>query len=530
MRFLKLRQYHSPDRGLYLSGLTLLIAISIFFATPLFAADKAAFGHQSVVDLARKLSTTPFSPSKNKVPQFLRDLTSDQWREIQYRQEKGLWSNTGLPFQVQFFHPGLLYDRLVKINIVNRGEVTPLPFDPQAFDYGSNHNIVARLPKHFGYAGFRLLCPSVKNRTFEPFAVFLGASYFRAVANGQVLGLSARGLAIDTAMPDGEEFPYFKEFWIQKPRPSSKAIVIHALLDSESVTGAYTFVISGGNTTNMDVTATLFLRKPVAKLGLAPLTSMFLFGENTSPRTLDDFHPEVHDSDGLLIKQQTGEWFWRPLTNPGTLHVDGFKADNPEGFGLIQRDHDFDSYQDLQARYERRPSLWIAPKGKWGHGHVDLIRIPTDKSIHNNIMAYWTPQEQLQPGVPYTYEYGMSWYAGRFTHPPLGFVTATRTGSAPDGARRFVIDFESNALRLLGAKAKVRASITCGKGATVVEQHLQKNKHTGGWRLSFAVRPIKEPSALEKMLPTKPQPVDLRAFLTLNDTTLTETWNYDYQP
>ncbi|QGY42091.1 glucan biosynthesis protein D [Pseudodesulfovibrio cashew] len=504
----------------------------IWTAAPAQAeAEKAApFSRQTVVDKARQLNKTPFDPAAGQVPQALLDLDYDAWRDIRFRPEKALWKNEKLPFQLQFFHPGLFYDRVVPIHIVTKGNAKPLPFDSSLFDYGDNHTVPEQIPDQFGFAGFRIHGPINTTKYFDEIAVFLGASYFRAVAKGQVYGLSARGLAIDTAQPDGEEFPYFREFWIEKPTRKSSSLTVHALLDSKSCTGAYTFVIRGGKTTTMDVTATLFMRAPVAKIGIAPLTSMFLFGENTDERKVRDFRPEVHDSDGLLIRNETGEWFWRPLDNPVNLEVNAFQADNVRGFGLLQRDHDFNHYQDLEANQERRPSLWVEPKGNWGKGHVELVAIPTDKEIHDNIVAFWTPDDALPIGVAQTYEYRLNWHAGRFTHPPLGYATASRSGDVEGGGKRFVIDFNSKALQLLRQPTPIEGVVTCGKGAAVSGLHVEKNPHTGGWRLSFVIKSDEEPSALEKVLPNRRTPIDIRAFLRLKDTTLTETWNYAYHP
>jgi glucans biosynthesis protein len=499
-------------------------------AEPAKTDEPEGFTRQVVVDKARQLSQTPFDPALGEVPQALLNLSDEAWHDITYRPERALWEQEGLPFQVRFFHPGLLYDRLVAINIVDKGTATPVAFDLSMFDYGNNHTLPEQIPAKFGFAGFSIDGSDKKSKQLHEVVSFLGASFFQAAAKGQVYGLSARGLAVDTALPDGEEFPYFKEFWIEKPAKKSDSLTVHALLDSESLTGAYTFIVKDGGAASMDVTATLFLRMPVVKIGIAPLTSMFLFGENTDARKVRDFRPEVHDSDGLLINNNSGEWLWRPLDNPENLDINAFQADNVRGFGLIQRDREFNHYQDLEAAYERRPTLWVEPVGDWGFGHVELINIPTDREIHDNIVAFWSPKDALPVGVPQTYEYKLQWNDGGFTHPPLGYVEATRAGDAGDGGQRFVIDFKSKALTLLLPPSKVEGVVTCGEGATVSEQLVEKNEHTGGWRLSFVVRPNQAPSALEKVLPKRKPPIDLRVFLKINDTTLTETWNYAYRP
>ena len=522
-----LRHLNSLFTALALFALVLPTAL---LAKPALADEEEAFSRQVVVDKAKQLSQAPYDPSQIEVPQALRDLNYDAWRDIHYRPERALWNDEKLPFQLQFFHPGMYYDRPVDINIVTKGVAERLAFDPTMFDYGSNHPLPEQIPPQFGFAGFRVHGPINTPDYFDEIAVFLGASYFRAVAKDQIYGMSARGLAVDTALPDGEEFPYFKEFWIEKPTRRSTSLTVHALLDSQSLTGAYTFVIEGGRTTTMDVTATLFLRVPVTKIGIAPLTSMFLFGENTDERKVRDYRPEVHDSDGLLIKNESGEWLWRPLDNPEALDINAFQADNVRGFGFIQRDREFEHYQDLDNRFERRPGLWVEPVGDWGLGHVELINIPSDQEIHDNIVAFWSPRDPLPVGVPQTYEYRLLWYNGVFSHPPLGYVLSTRTGEAEGGGQRYVIDFRSKALGLLPSPSKVEGVVSCGKGGVISDQRVQKNPQTGGWRLSFVVRPDQSPSALEKVLPKRRPPVDLRAYLKLNDTTLTETWNYAYRP
>ena len=243
---------------------------------------------------------------------------------------------------------------------------------------------------------------------FDEIAVFQGASYFRGVSKGQVYGLSARGLAIDTAQPGGEEFPFFRAFWLETPVPTARQTIVHALLDSPSATGAYTFRIAGGKPTTMDVEVKLFTRKQIEHVGVAPLTSMFLFSGNGRER-IDDFRPAVHDSDGLAIADANGERVWRPLANPRRLQVSAFSVKELAGFGLIQRQRNFPSFEDLEARYERRPSAWVEPVGSWGSGAVHLVEIPSEEEIHDNVVAFWRPQEPYKQGSAYTFAYRLTW-------------------------------------------------------------------------------------------------------------------------
>ena len=525
----RIREDGSPLK-LRLLRLFLLAAFSAVALLPVLPAqaDEEVFSPDMVVKMAKDLGKKSYVPPSEQVPDFLLDLNYDAWRDIRFRPEKALWKDEGLPFQLQFFHPGLYYDRTVTINIVENEQATRVPFHVDAFDYGRN-TFAGNISSSMDYAGFRVHTRLNTKDYFDEFLVFLGASYFRAVGKGQCYGLSARGLAIDTAESTGEEFPYFREFWIQKPAPGSDTLVIYALLDSPSLAGAYTFTVHAGEATTMDVQATLFLRKPVKKLGLAPLTSMFLSGENSRPRKVNDFRPEVHDSDGLLMAMDSGEWLWRPLSNPETLQVNSFVDGDPVGFGLLQRDRSFQDYEDLEARYDKRPSLWVQPVGRWGKGRLELVLIPTDKEIHDNVAAYWVPDEPLPLGESLHYEYTLSWDSGGEKRPPSGYTVATRSFTDQSGDHRFVIDFEGDVLSLLADGAPVEGVVSCGQGAAIVEQHTVKNQITGGWRLSFAVR-TDGPSAIESVLPDRAPPVELRAFLRVGDVTLTETWSYGFKP
>ena len=216
---------------------------------------------------------------------------------------------------MELFHRGFIFKDPVAIYVVADGTAQRVAYSPDLFTFGPSVQ-----PPPDGtvtdFSGFRMLAPINRADAFDEFVVFQGASYFRAVAKGQGYGLSARGLALNTGAPDGEEFPFFRAFWIERPQPEARAIVVHALLDSVSTTGAYRFTIRPGDTTVMDVEMTLYPRVELKHVGLAPLTSMFVFGPNDRVG-IDDFRPAVHDSDGLAIWNGRGEWLWRPLINPG---------------------------------------------------------------------------------------------------------------------------------------------------------------------------------------------------------------------
>jgi len=283
------------------------------------------------------------------------------------------------------------------------------------------------------------------------------------------------------------------------------------------VIGINTAIVSPSGAVAVD--AKVFMRREVSKLGMAPVTSMFFFGENT-PRCFDDFRPEVHDSDGLLLNTREGEWLWRPLDNPGTLRVSGFEMKDPVGFGLIQRDRKSEDYQDLETHAEQRPCTWIEPRGEWGKGRVELVEIPTNADTNDNIVAYWIPEKLPAPGEPLSFSYKTSWYGDDPRRPPAGRVISTRRdkGTA-DGALRFVVDFAGGKLAKIPADKIVRGVVTLiGENpGELIDQHVIKNPVTNGWRLVFQVRPSDETT-------------EMRAFLDLGGETLTETWSYAAHP
>ena len=487
------------------------------------------FSIADVKEKARALAEEPYQDPFGRIPAFLLEINYDQWRDIRYKPEKSLWREEKLPFEIQFFHPGFYYNIPVVINIVSPSQLENVSFSSDFFDYGSN-DFKSHVPDKIGFAGFRIHS-NINTSTYkDEFAVFLGASYFRATAKGQVYGLSARGVAVDTGLASGEEFPFFQEFWIVKPGLLDKSIVVYALLDSPSLTGAYRYVIKPGKETVMEVNSTLFRRKEIKKLGIAPLTSMFFFGENTNSRPVDDIRPEVHDSDGLLMALQSGEWIWRPLVNPALLTINAFRSDNLSGFGLIQRDVNFDHYQDLETRSELRPSVWIAPAGDWGKGEVELIQIPTDRDIHDNIVALWKPEDMPPLTEPLSYDYTVKWAFAEKTCSPAGRVTATRIGAGSEAeTKQFVIDFGGGRLEKIGADDVVEGVVTVPAGCRLVGQQVFKNTVTGGWRLVFQLQPEDPATLMEKVLPERKQVFELRAFLRRGQDVLTETWSYGFR-
>ncbi len=468
------------------------------------------FSAATVREAARDLASRPFQPQETELPAYLANITYDQYRMLRFDKAHALWRGTNLqnspPWQVEFFHRGSIYKGRVDVNQVVDGRSIPVRYSPDQFSFGA---LQRPTNEDLGYAGFRLHAPINRANYFDEVCAFLGASYFRAVAKGLGYGLSARGLAIKTADPAGEEFPYFKTFWIERPKPGRQpgSIIVHALLDSQSAAAAFRFVITPGIDTVFDTTVTLFPRVDLDEAGVAPLTSMFLFDGNERHR-VDDWRPAVHDSDGLLMATGHGETLWRQLDNPSRLQVSSFLDRSPKGFGLQQRKRAFSDYEDLESRYENRPCAWVEPQGDWGPGAVWLVEIPSDKEVNDNIVAFWRPQAKLQARIAYNYGYRLHWSA---TPPPKAlpapFVN-TMVGPGGPGAVLFVLDV-----------APLKHGVTPTLDVTSDKGKLQNllstaNAVTGGWRIGF------------EMVPGGETVVELHARLMADKTPLTETWLY----
>ena len=470
------------------------------------------FSHTDVVEKARVLALRPFTPPPT-VPETLRNLTYDLYRQIRFRKVGAIWGKSPSRFAIELFPPGFLYKHGIDVSVVENGKVFPVRINENAFDTPSPQigTVLAELGK---FAGFRLHYPINRPDYQDEFVVFQGASYFRAVSRGQNYGLSARGLAIDVAEPGGEEFPSFNQFWIERASANAGSIVVHALLDSPRIAGAYRFGIYPGATTVIDVDLTLFPREPLAHVGLGALTSMFLFGPvDRAPQV--DYRPAVHDSLGLALHTGNGEGIWRPLNNPRRLQVSGFVDSNPRGFGLVQRDRRFSHFQDLEARYETRPSAWIIPRGDWGPGQVVLAEIPSDSETNDNIVAYWRPEAGLLPGRTFKAGYRITWPGDTPSTPGIAPVIRSAEGRTFDGRQRqMVIDYgpvKSPSPELIRADV----SISPGK---LVETVTHPNPETGGIRVFVTFDP-----GQAEMIEFRVQPRHLGI-------PVGETWLYRWTP
>lgn len=468
---------------------------------------------------ARALSAQPYHVPTQKLPPALDHISWDDYQKLRFKRDKALWAREDLPFRIEMFHLGLFFKQPVHIYEVIDGQARPVEYDQSQFD--TRGTKVGKVPHDLGYAGFRVQHHQDWQRDI---VAFLGASYFRAVGGQKQYGLSARGLAVDTGLSRPEEFPNFTDFWLERPKADPDELVVYALLDSPSVAGAYRFGIRAGETLLMDVDAALYPRKEIERIGIAPLTSMYQTGENDR-RFAYDFRPEIHDSDGLALHTGSGEWIWRPLVNPRDVRVNSFFDNNPRGFGLLQRDRDFNNYQDDGVWYDRRPSLWVEPRGEWGKGAVQLVEIPTVDETFDNIVAYWNPEKRPQRGEELLFAYRLYWGAVMPDNPPLATVHATRTGLGGVIGRkreyfswRFAIDFVGGRLPTLPPGTKVEPVITASRGKIEIPS-ARPLEPLRGYRAIFDIRPD---DALE--------PIDLRLYLRSGKDTLTETWVYQWTP
>jgi len=474
----------------------------------LSAGQLWAFNLDDVAAKAKDLAGQKFEAPKSNLPPVFRDMKYADYQKIRFLQEKAEWAKDKTPFKLSFYHQGMHFDTPVTINEITANKVKEIKYDPSRFEFGDvPHD--AEATKNLGYAGFRVLYPINKADKQDEIMTLLGASYFRVVGKGHRYGLSARGLAIDTALPSGEEFPRFREFWIEKPKPNDKHLVIYALLDSPRSTGAYKLTLRPGEDTLVDVKSRVYLRDNVSRLGIAPLTSMYLFGPN-QPSKVMNYRPALHDSEGLAIHAGNGEWLWRPLNNPKHLAVSNFSVENPRGFGLLQRQRDFSDYEDLDDEYEKRPSAWIEPKGDWGKGTVDLVEIPTADETNDNIVAFWSPEKLPEVGKPFEYDYRLRWTIkeDQLHSQELGWVKQTlrSTGDVKqsnlirqtDGTVAFLVDFIGPNLATLPADTAVRSQVSVGDNAEVVENNLRYNPETKGWRLTLRLK-VQDPKKSTEM-------------------------------
>ena len=478
-----------------------------------------SFSFDWLREQARQLAAQPYRAPLIRHPEILERIDFDAYQQIRYRPEDALWAEGGGPYPVQFFHMGKLFQAPVRIHLVREGTAREIRYSPRLFTFGKT-SFAADLPDDMGFAGFRVMHSSAQQRDW---LAVRGAAYFRSAGELDQYGLSARGVAIGTGLPTPEEFPYFASFWLEAAA-DPKTLVIYALMDGPSISGAYRFLTSRQEQVVMDVEAVLFPRLTIQRLGIAPMTSMFWYSE-TNHLQSRDWRPEIHDNDGLALWTGADERIWRPLNNPLGVQTSSFFDNNPKGFGLFQRDRNFENYQDDGVFYEKRPSLWVEPLEPWGEGAVQLVEIPTDYEVDDNIVAYWVPQTPVQAGSTWNFKYRLFWTADDPYPANLGRVIATRLGRggipgikpAPPHKTKIVIDFAGGPLENLDKTAPVRLMLNASSGK-IENDYVLQVVGTKQWRAFFDIEAVDM------------NPVDIRVYLRLGDQALTETWIYQYIP
>ncbi|GAA0586474.1 glucan biosynthesis protein D [Caenispirillum bisanense] len=483
-----------------------------------------AFRFEDLIARARDAAARPYAAPYRPRPEVTAAIDYAAHGQIRYRPDLALYADGPGDYPATFFHLGQFFQKAVKMHRVTDGQAQEIRYSPDYFAMPAD-SVARQLPPDAGFAGFRLQESRQQERwKTHDWLAFLGASYFRAIGALNQYGLSARGVLVDAAVPDrDEEFPDFTEFYIG-PAAAGEAVEIHALLDGPSITGAFRFLARRDEAVIMDVQARLFLREAVERLGIAPLTSMYWYGEGDRPLQVD-WRPEVHDSDGLVLWTGGGEYLWRPLKNPAHTTVSSFLDASPRGFGLAQRDRNPENYLD-GVRYELRPTLWVEPLGDWGRGAVQLLEIPTDDEIHDNIGAFWVPEAAAAPGQELAFDYRLHWVADEPFFPAgLARSVATRVGRGgepgkprPAGVTKVIVEFAGGPLPELPAGVIPEAVITASRGEV---GHIFVEAVPGlfgRWRAHF------------DLTVAGTEPVELRLYLTLDDRPITETWLYQHTP
>jgi periplasmic glucans biosynthesis protein len=483
------------------------------------------FSFDALKETARRMAEEPYIGAARPAPQIVAKIDYEAWGKIKFNVDRALYANGPGRFPVSFFHLGMYFPKAVEMNVIEAGQAREVIYDPGMFDMPAD-SPARQLPQGAGFAGLRVqeARDSSLDWRSNDWVAFLGADYFRAIGELHQYGISCRAVALDVAVADrSEEFPDFTKFYIDESGHKD-GLTIYALLEGPSIVGACKYVMTRGKGVVMDVEQLFRLRRDIARFGIAPLTTMYWFSETVKP-TAVDWRPEVHDSDGLALWTGNGERIWRPLNNPPHVTASAFIDDNPRGFGLMQRDRDFDHYLD-GVFYERRPSLWVEPKGTWGKGSVQLVEIPTDDEINDNVVAMWVADEPVTAGSETNIAYRLYWLADTPFPGELARCIATRLGNGgqpgkprPKGVRKFMVEFLGGPLATLPYSVKPEAVLSASRGTvSYVFTEAVPDDVPGHWRAQF------------DLTVAGTEPVEIRLFLRSETKVLSETWAFQYHP
>jgi len=476
------------------------------------AGDEVSFSEEWLFRQAEQLANRTYEAPRLSLPSELSDLDRREYDAIRYRPEATVWRNQDINFNLRFFHTGFQYRTPVDVFLIEGDRARRYSYSVSQFAFGEPLNAPPS-ESQAGFSGVDVLGPIDEPGDKASFLIFQGASFFRAIASSQVFGAVARAISVNTAQAQGEEFPVFRSLWFRKPAPRERRITIYGLLDGPSLAGAYKFDVEPGRSTIIDVTCSLFPRRDLGHVGIAPVNSMYFFGTADSSRP-DDYRPNVHASEGLRIWNASDEWIWRPLINPEQLQYSVFLDRTPKGFGLMQRKRTFQDFEDIAAQFDDRPSLWIEPQHDWGDGAVDLIEVPSRSEIYNNIIAFWRPRRALEARARHDFRYRLNWGSGLPFKTPRFITSQTRTGrTGADETRLFAIDFISDRSCDNCNLPSIMADVRAGDG-DIANVSVQHNPAIGGQRVSFEFRPGAQ------------QATDLRCQLKRDDQVISETWVY----
>ncbi|MEM4248308.1 MAG: glucan biosynthesis protein G [Candidatus Nanoarchaeia archaeon] len=498
--------------------------VPILFLSSIFGGDTNKESQiRSFDDLKStvvEIAAMPYKDHRRELPKWLKELTYDDLRKIRFNPKKAVWRSERLPFQLQFFHPGGNQIDQIKMHLIEKNGNEHVPFSQDLFEYEEGV-IRGTLDGELSFSGFRLHYPLNRPDYLDELLVFQGATYYRALAEGLNYGISSRIIMIDPEKGEDEEFPSFTDFWVYMPEREATSIHLMGLFDSPSLAGAADFTVRPGISTYIDVKVFICSRKksPI-HYGIAPLKSMYWYGENSSWKW-GDFRPEVHDSDGLLIHTSADQWIWRPLTNEGKMKKSFFVDDSPKGFGLLQRDRNFSSYRDLEAKYHMRPSVWIEPRDNWGQGYISLIEAPSTSEYNDNISAVWFPKQALEPGKSAEFSYRQIWFMDNKNLPPIGKVCSTyayQPAGSPAELKKFIIEFYWPNVQADATSNTLDIHATA-ENAKIMNKHADYNFYENFYRVFF-----------DAEVQDKSKPVELNVDICKEGKPITETWTYQWTP
>jgi periplasmic glucans biosynthesis protein len=487
-----------------------IVSLSFALVGSGFADESPVFSYQDVVNRAEQLSKQPFTAQVQELSEGLQKLDYDLFFRIRFLTEHTVWQ--GLPYRLGFAHPGSYLKRRVTIHAIEPDRIRDIPFSPAYFHY--DRPVI--FSGHEDFAGFKVFAPSLRPGLQDEFLSFLGASYFRAVSRGLHWGLSARGIAVNTGVSAPEDFPDFREFWVRQPQATDTNLQFYALLDGPSLTGGYEFNVRCGDVTTMDIRATLFMRKKPEVLALAPMTSMFYFGENTvnKPTLKPDyqgksrtqfsmsgtqfmrreFRPQVHDSDGLLMTTTSGEKLWAPLDNPKSVVLRRFS--DVTSYAFLQRDRDVSHYLDREAEYHKRPSLQIIPQSGFDSGYVRLLQIPSTDEYTDNMVAAYEVQNPPEPGGKLEVAYRLLWSGQEPDVDQYRVLSTTVRPSPQSNETRFSVEFGKPEKQETIPVAELRPHVVVNQNGQVKD--VQFTPTNRGWLVSFTIfNPNPNPTAMD---------------------------------